>query len=147
MKINSQNSISLLTRALLLTLSVAVAFHVTMAIVTAIVRQHIYYINPIRLLGVDSLWAKYENSDIATAISWMGLISTYSVFAILYIRKRDKELIDRYILKLKDVRKYKNRDRKMFASYKIAKDKNDETRGWLVGQFYRLKDFLVEDRS
>jgi hypothetical protein len=130
--------IGLMSIVLGLVICIAAGVHLILSLSAAILKHHIYYFNPIRFLGINNFWPKYENSDIATLVTWSILISFYFAFLALYIRRYDPTLITRLNKKIS----YNKETKRLIYETRNATEIEVIPLTKLITQVYKLKDLL-----
>ena len=73
--------------AFAITITIAGVVHLIAAGITAIIKHHISYINPLEFLGLSYLFPQYINSFKATVICWIILIIIFTCVLIIAINK------------------------------------------------------------
>lgn len=88
-----------LLKLLLITLAVffvgAASFHICVAIIASIDKERLFYLNPIRLLGVNYLWPKYQDSASVTIGLWGALTLSYLVGVYFHAKNKGLNLLDK----------------------------------------------------
>jgi hypothetical protein len=128
----------LLSIVLGITVCIAAGIHLFLSLTAAIVKHHIYYFNPIRILGLSSIWPRYQNSDIATLITWGILITMYFALVVFYIRRYDPTLISRLNKNLS----YNKQTKRLIYETRNATEIEVIPITKLITQLYKLKDLL-----
>ena len=121
-----------------ITICLSAISHLIISLLAAISKHHIYYFSPIRFLGINNFWPKYQNSDMATLISWSILICAYFVILILYIRRYDPTLIARINKNIT----YNKQTKQLIYETKNATEIEVVPLTKLIVQLYKLKDLL-----
>lgn len=128
----------LMSSVLAIIFLLAATVHIIISFFSAIIKHHIYYFNPIRILGINNFWPKYQNSDMATLISWGILISLYFVALYFYIRRFDPDLVAR----MKSNVSYNKETKQLIYETRNATEIEVVPLTKLITQAYKLKDLL-----
>ena len=70
-------------QALVITMSLAVIFHLCIVTITSIIKHDVSYLNPLDFLGLSIVFPQYRESHAAAAAGWLALTSLF--FGVLYI--------------------------------------------------------------
>ena len=68
-----------IVQAFLITMTVAVVFHLVVVSITAIIKRHISYLNPLDFLGLSIVWPQYRDSPVAAFSGWMVIFVIFGV--------------------------------------------------------------------
>jgi len=127
-----------LASVFVVTCGLAAIVHLIVSFVASALKHNIYYINPIRFLGINDFWPKYQNSGYATLIAWSVLISLYFVFLSIALKKYDPTLISRVKKKIT----YNKETKRLIYETKNATEIEVVPLTKLITQVYKLKDLL-----
>lgn len=65
---------------------IAASVHLAVALLSSLVTRKISFINPINFLGLNLIWPRYLDSELATGIAWLFLIGTGITIFLLHGR-------------------------------------------------------------
>jgi hypothetical protein len=131
---------SIVFKVLAFAVVIAASFHIAISVISAFTKHHLYYLNPIRFLGVNNFWPKYQNSDSATIISWAILFTIYAFLLVRYVKKNDPHLASR----VKSTISYNNETRRLTLATKNDNEIDLLPLNIFIKNFYRVKDFILD---
>ena len=123
-----------------ITITIAGTVHLIISFYDALTLHHLYYINLIRILGISTLWPKYQSSNMATILSWVVTTIIYTSILALFVKRYDPKIMFR----LKENVKYNKETKRLTYETKSAKEIEVIPLTKLIEQLYRLKDLVYK---